>query len=93
VLRFTPFASISARNAGSASIASPCPRLPIRIKVRTTLGSNAHDTESARALQRGAQQERETKERLRRQAAENAARRAAAAEAEVRDATPAKQPS
>jgi sugar phosphate isomerase/epimerase len=51
--------------------------------------ANAHDTEYARALQRGAQQERETKERLRRQAAENAARRAAA-EADVRDATPAK---
>jgi hypothetical protein len=43
--------------------------------------ANAHDTEYARALQRGAQQERETKERLRRQAAEKAARRAAAAEA------------
>lgn len=41
--------------------------------------ANAHDTEYARALQRGAQQERETKERLRRQAAENAARRATAA--------------
>jgi hypothetical protein len=51
--------------------------------------ANAHDTEYARALQRGAQQERETKERLRRQAAENAARRAAA-EADVRDARPAK---
>lgn len=54
--------------------------------------ANAHDTEYARALQRGAQQERDTKERLRRQAAEYAARRAAAAEADVRDAAPAKQP-
>jgi hypothetical protein len=95
LLSHSPEAAAAARaeREQKAQIIKPAPGGGV---LRTAGGepltmANAHDTEYSRALQRGAQQERETKERLRRQAAENAARRAAA-EAEVRDATPAKQP-